>query len=76
MAVKKVTKSAAALEMTIRSEVLSLRTCPPDLTLRVKRVGQSWEVFTSAPCNRIDQQFLSDVTHIAADLRGRFELED
>jgi hypothetical protein len=51
------TKSLMTIEMTVRSEVLLLKTCPPDLTVSVKRVGQSWEVFTNSPEHRLNENF-------------------
>jgi hypothetical protein len=72
----KATKSIAAIELTVRPEVLLLKTCPPDLTVCVKRVGRSWEIFTKSPEHRLNEKFLRDVTHIANRIRAQFDLDE
>ena len=70
------TKTAFELEQMILGRVRDEMVCPPDLQVRVIRVGGRWDAFAEVIDKEKHPACLARVMLIAEELRSRYELAD
>jgi hypothetical protein len=72
----KTMKTAAELEAMILSRMQTLSECPPEMTVTVKRRGETWEAVTMSPNNIAYTDCVARVARYAAVLRTEYSLAD
>ena len=68
------TETASELEQMILARVRDEMVCPPDLQVRVVRVGGRWDAFAEVIDKDKHPDCLARVVLIASELRSRYEL--